>query len=326
MQFRNLLFDRGWRTVTLPPVKTIAVGNLTVGGTGKTPMVEFLIRLFRDTNRLAVLSRGYGRKTRGVILADTAATARTLGDEPLQYYRKFGGTTAVVVAEKRVEGMETLLRTTPGIDLLLLDDAYQHRAIGRHVNLLLSDYSRPFYTDYPFPGGDLRERRQGARRADVIVVTKCPRLLPAHEQTRIRQRIQVYSRPQVPVFFTRMRYGNPAGFIEGISTEGFSQFVCLSGIAGNSVFEAYVRQHYRVSHVCHFPDHHAYSLNELTAAIAERAETTALLTTEKDMVKLLPLAREAGIAQRCFYIPVQIDFEEDEAGFRDILLKLLARQ
>jgi tetraacyldisaccharide 4'-kinase len=169
---RNSLYDTGFFGSQTPPQFTISVGNLTVGGTGKTPMVEYLSRLLLQKNKIAVLSRGYGRKTKGLLFADNASTASDIGDEPLQYFSKFRKNIVVAVCENRVKGAFAIHESHPECNLLLLDDAYQHRAIGRQINILLSDFNRPFYHDLPFPAGRLRETRSGAKRADLVVVTK----------------------------------------------------------------------------------------------------------------------------------------------------------
>ena len=172
--FRNVLFDKGFKSQTGFDIPIINVGNLTVGGTGKSPQIEYLIRLLADTYQVASLSRGYGRKTKGYILADEHANAEQIGDEPMQFFQKFGSKISVVVSEKRVEGVQQLLQEKPTTELILLDDAYQHRYITPSFNILLMDYHRPFYEDLTFPAGRLRERRRGANRADCIVVSKCP--------------------------------------------------------------------------------------------------------------------------------------------------------
>ncbi|WP_332367845.1 tetraacyldisaccharide 4'-kinase [Spirosoma telluris] len=181
LDVRNWLYDSYLLKSIRPSVYSIGVGNLTVGGTGKTPMIEFLIKryAFLVTNRLAetaTLSRGYGRLTRGFRNANDTDTAETIGDEPLQLYRKFGTHVRVCVGERRADAIQKIQEIHPETKRILLDDAFQHRAVRPHLNILLMDYNRPFYDDYPFPAGRLRERRKGANRADVVVVTKCQRI------------------------------------------------------------------------------------------------------------------------------------------------------
>ncbi|WP_405520455.1 tetraacyldisaccharide 4'-kinase [Spirosoma sp. KNUC1025] len=213
---RNWLYDSQLLKSFRPKVFTVSVGNLTVGGTGKTPMIEFLIKRSIPASSetvvgsTATLSRGYGRRTRGFRIATETDTAETIGDEPLQLYRKFKTLVRVCVGERRAEAIQALLRKHPATRQILLDDAFQHRAVRPHLQLLLTDYNRPFYDDYPFPVGRLRERRKGARRADGIVVTKCPLNLWAMEQQRIIDRIRPYALHDVPIFLLGCAMANPA--------------------------------------------------------------------------------------------------------------------
>ncbi|MGB3778502.1 MAG: tetraacyldisaccharide 4'-kinase, partial [Tunicatimonas sp.] len=180
--FRNHLYDiQSRKTIAFTPF-IISVGNLSVGGTGKTPMVVYLAQRLKDDYPLAILSRGYGRQTRSVRIANAQDTARTLGDEPYLFYRRFGKQSTVAVGEERVAAVPEILFHTPDTQVILLDDAYQHRAIGRDFNILLTNHARPFYADQVLPAGRLRESRRGAQRADAVVVTKCPNHLP--EETR----------------------------------------------------------------------------------------------------------------------------------------------
>ncbi len=186
MRVRNAFYDNGLFEKERPALRVISVGNLTVGGTGKTPLVEFLIKRYLPANpdqlpQTATLSRGYGRKTKGFRVADGADTAQTLGDEPVQIYRKFGRLIRVCVGERRADALRQMQQLFPQLRQVLLDDAYQHRAVDPHLNLLLSDFNRPFYTDYPFPAGRLRESRSGAKRADAVIITKCPDTLSSIE-------------------------------------------------------------------------------------------------------------------------------------------------
>jgi tetraacyldisaccharide 4'-kinase len=178
-RLRNWLYDKGYKKSTSFPLPVISVGNLTVGGTGKTPHVEYLVRLLKDQRQLVTLSRGYGRQTKGFLIADEQANAATIGDEPMQFYQKFGHQIKVAVGEKRVPAIEQILRLYPKTEIILLDDAFQHRAVRPCFSILLSDYHRPFYTDFVLPAGRLRESRKGAGRADAVIFSKCPQNLSA---------------------------------------------------------------------------------------------------------------------------------------------------
>lgn len=303
---RNFLFDHGILKSRKVPQTVISVGNLTVGGTGKTPVIEYLARLFSDSTRTAILSRGYGRETRGFVEADQSATAASIGDEPFQFYTKFDPQVTVAVCEKRVEGATEIHRRHPDIALLLLDDAYQHRAIRRDLNILLNDYNRPFYEDHPFPAGRLRERRQGARRADAVIVTKCPSALSHQEQEQIRAQVHRYTARAVPVFFATTRYEAPVGY-EGGAVQ-LKNVKMAAGIANPAPFAAYLMARFNVTDQAVFADHHNYTASDVDGLIKNLKNDTFVVTTEKDMVKLKPLVVSKGCAARFAYIPVSVDF------------------
>lgn len=307
---RNLLYDKGWLASGRFDLPVISVGNLTVGGTGKTPHVEYLLRLLTD-KRTAVLSRGYRRKSKGFVLADDKATAHTLGDEPFQYYRDFPDVT-VAVCESRPAGIAQLLKLKTAPEVVILDDAMQHRPVSPSLNLMLTDYGRPFYKDHVLPTGLLREPRQGARRADAIIVTKCPSTLASDEMMRIDKRIRRYSRPDTPVFFSTFRYGNPVGI--GNATQLSKRVVLLTGIANASPLLHYLadRKFEVVLHL-EYPDHYSYTLADMEKlkGILEGSggKDLIIITTRKDAVKLsdgiiAAATRELPI----FYIPIEVYF------------------
>jgi tetraacyldisaccharide 4'-kinase len=311
---RNWLFSSHLFNSTRPPIYTICVGNLTVGGTGKTPMIEFLIKRSARSGEFhpgetATLSRGYGRETTGFRLATASDTASTVGDEPLQLFRKFSPYVRVCVGERRVDAISSLLKLHPETRRLLLDDAYQHRAVQPHLSILLMDYNRPFYEDYPFPAGRLRERRKGARRADAIVVTKCPANLFATEQQRISAKIRPYARPETPIFFAGLSYSDPVAFANHTAVRHLRKVVLVSGLANARPLEQYVRQSFQLQeHLC-YGDHHAYSRADLDRMLATRQPDVALLTTEKDWVKLdALLTAEERATLPLYYMPVAVQF------------------
>ena len=310
---RNFLFDNGILRSEKVLQKVIVVGNLTVGGTGKTPVIEYLTRLLSKQIPLAILSRGYGRDTRGFLEADATATAATIGDEPFQFYTKFNKEALIAVCEKRVEGALKIHEMHPEIKLLLLDDAFQHRAIRRDVNILLNDYNRPFYQDHPFPAGMLRERRHGARRADAVVVTKCPGGLGVSEKENIVENIARYTRVGVPVFFATTRYDLPRSY-EGAPV-ALKNVKMAAGIANPQPFAAYLTTRFSVTDQKVFPDHHNYTPSDVEDLIKNLKNDTFVVTTEKDMVKLKPLVVAKGCAERFAYVPVSVDFGDDEQVF-----------
>ncbi len=323
---RNWLYDKDLLTTERPDVQSVSVGNLTVGGTGKTPLIEFLIKRSLATDAfgvgtLATLSRGYGRKTTGFRVATAADTADTIGDEPLQLYRKFTPAVRVCVGERRVEAIKALLERHPETKRVLLDDAFQHRPLAPHVSILLMDYNRPFYDDRPFPGGRLRERRKGARRADVLVVTKCPLTLSLAEQTHIANRIRPYVRPETPLFFAGLAYEAPVSFATGHPATYLRAVVLVSGLAQAAPLEQYVRQTYHlIRHEC-FADHYPYTRSTLEKLVNDLPVDTALLTTEKDWVKLDALLTPAErAAWPLYYLPVATQFlAGQERGFLTVV-------
>lgn len=320
---RNISYDKKWQRSQLPRQKIISVGNLTVGGTGKTPMVEYLLTYFlgrRPAGTIGTLSRGYGRLTKGFRIAGEADTAGTIGDEPLQLFRKFGRNVTVTVGEKRVAALTQLETQRPDINLVLLDDTYQHRPVSPHLSVLLMDYNRPFYLDHPFPAGRLRERRHGARRADVVVVTKCPDTLPEAKQEEISRNIRAYSRPDTPVCFAGLTYLPPVAFSPVNSLPVPEKVILVTGIAQAGPLETYVRTHFAMIRHEQFGDHHRYSRAELERIVQDLREDTGLLTTEKDWVKLSELVTEAERQTLpLFYLPIGVKFLSGEAEFRKIL-------
>lgn len=201
---RNKLFDWGMLRSRSFPFPLICIGNLTVGGTGKTPHTEYLIRLLKKEFKVAALSRGYKRETKGFVLASSSSTAAEIGDEPFQMARKFPDITVAVDAD-RCEGINLIQEKCPATEVILLDDAFQHRYVTPGLSVLLTDYNRPIYEDQLLPAGRLRETRNGKKRADMIIVTKCPAGLSDTEQESIKRKLQPHSGQKV--LFTTMKYG-----------------------------------------------------------------------------------------------------------------------
>lgn len=314
MDLRNFLYDHNVLTSTKTKQFSVVVGNLTVGGTGKTPMIEYLLHSFLENEKIVTLSRGYGRRSQGFILASPTTEAEDIGDEPLQYYKKFGKKSKVAVCEKRVVGSEKLHQLFPDHRLLLLDDAFQHRSLKPDVAIVLNDYNRPFYKDEPFPGGRLRESRRGIERADAVITTKCPDSLSGQEKSLITGEIQRFLKPGTPVFFSKIIYGQPRSFEgQAVSIEMVKVVV---GIAQPAPFVEYLRQRYEVTGVKTFPDHYSYTEEDLQNIVRELNTDEILLTTEKDMVKLLPLAKKAKVMSNFAYISIEVDFAEDTELFQ----------
>jgi tetraacyldisaccharide 4'-kinase len=330
LDWRNLAYDNGLFQSILPQQYCLSVGNLTVGGTGKTPAVAYLLRLllnadFTQTGQLATLSRGYGRNTRGFRIATPTDTAQTLGDEPLQLYQTFGPQVTVCVGEQRATALARLALERPDIGTVVLDDAYQHRAVRPHLNLLLTDYNRPFYTDQPFPGGRLRERRHGARRADAIIVTKCPYAPSPTERAAITARVRTYAHPHTPVWFAGLVYDVPRRFADHEPVQPTGPVLLVSGLADARPLEQYVRDTWGLTHHHAFGDHHAYPPPEARQLVESLQPGQLLLTTEKDRVKLAPLLVNVPEAVQLTYLPVQMRFwlDSDADALATLVLQTL---
>lgn len=289
-------------------------------------MVEFLIKRYLPADpdqspKTATLSRGYGRQTKGFRVAGITDTAQTLGDEPLQLYRKFGRLIRVCVGERRVDALRQMQQLFPQLRRVLLDDAYQHRAVDPQLNLLLSDYNRPFYADYPFPAGRLRESRSGADRADAVIITKCPHTLSANEQGQIQQAVRRYSRADVPVLFAGLQYDQPVSFATHRSGDMRQPVVLVSGLANASPLDAYVKQTFDLLRHHRFADHYAYQRTDLDRLLTELPPGASLLTTEKDWVKLdALLTPDERATLPLYYLPIAVRFLPDsDRAFEQLL-------
>jgi tetraacyldisaccharide 4'-kinase len=326
---RNYLYDKGFWKTTSFDIPIINVGNLTVGGTGKTPHVEYLIRLLKekkssnsnivkvpnldDVNKkkleryaITTLSRGYGRKTKGFIIADSLATAQTIGDEPYQFYQKFANDITVSVGENRVESVRKILAQKSDTEVIILDDAFQHRPIQPSLNILLMDYSRPIYDDFTFPAGRLRERRHGAKRADIVIVTKNPDSFSLKKQEEIELRLQPYVKESTPFFYTKFLYGKPQNCRSEREVFDLKKVILLSGIANPKPFEEYAKKHFEVDNHLIFNDHHDFTEKDLVEISSKKMP---ILMTEKDMVKFIPFLNHHLLKDvPLYYLPIEIGF------------------
>jgi tetraacyldisaccharide 4'-kinase len=258
---RNFLFDKGILNSYSFELPIIAVGNLSVGGTGKTPQIEYLIRLLSERYAIATLSRGYKRKSKGFVLANANATAENLGDEPYQFHQKFPSIQVAVDADRK-NGIEQLLTLEKKPQVILLDDAFQHRKVKSGFYILLTAHDDVFVDDFLLPTGNLRESRSGAQRANVIVVTKCPTTLSETEQTQIKQRIKSYS--DAPVFFSTIAFDESVQSSTTsvpVATIQKSACVLLAGIAKPASFFNYLTN--SASICLTYPDHHHFSESDV---------------------------------------------------------------
>ena len=307
---RNFLFDRGLIPSHKSPVPTLVVGNLSVGGTGKTPWVEFLVRKLRDEVAVGTLSRGYGRKIKGFIQVLPTSTAAEVGDEPLQLYSHFKEEVPVFVGEDRVGATQKIQQLRPDLQFLILDDAYQHRNLNPDFRILLTSYSSLFSKDYLLPMGRLRESRAGAKRADVVVVTKCPAKLSQDEKNKLVEDLSPFLNSEADLFFSSLNYGKPYQ-VAGPKQLEITEIIALAGLADNAPFFTYCKQQYAVVDSFSFPDHYAYKPEDAARILEvlgqEKGKNAVLLTTEKDAVKLKSLAAtEMWSKISIFALPIQV--------------------
>lgn len=281
---RNLLFDKGVLKTLSHDTAVISVGNLKAGGTGKTPFVEYLLRLLASSYNIAVISRGYGRKTKGYRLVDPQGRAEEFGDEPLQMAKKFPNV-LFAVCESRNKAIEIIEAEYPAIDLVLLDDAYQHRYTARDFNILLTEYNRPFFKDRVLPFGLLREYRQGYKRADCIVVTKCP---PLEERERKDFAEKLKPLPDQRIFFSEIHYRLPYLLNDESRKLNLSEHsvVLFTGISNNSHIISYLKSKTLLLGTISYNDHHNFSQRDRLHILQEFRKLgkadSILLTTEKD--------------------------------------------
>ncbi len=314
---RNILYNLKIIKSEEFQIPVISVGNITVGGTGKTPHTEYLIRLLKDEYKIAFLSRGYKRKTRNFMLATEQSTADMIGDEPLQIKRKFPEL-MVAVDRKRANGIHKLIENVPNLDIILLDDAYQHRSVTPGINILLIDYNRPLKDDWLLPYGRLREPSSEKKRADIIIVSKTPRNSLVMERHLFQYNIK--AQPHQTVYFTTISYGEPMPVFENLSktgrynlTDKNRSVLLITGIAEPSLLIQEVSSRFEKVISLIYPDHHSFTKEDLTTILTQfnsiPGEEKVILTTEKDAARLLPFADDADIsAQAWYYIPIKMEF------------------
>ena len=298
---RNFLFDKGILKSNSFDVPVIVVGNLSVGGTGKTPQIEYLIRLLSPKYKVATLSRGYKRQSKGFVLADSNSNAEILGDEPFQFHTKFNNIQVAVDADRK-NGIEQLLLQPEKPDVILLDDAFQHRKVKAGFYILLTSYGDLFSDDFILPTGNLRESRSGAKRADVIIVTKCPANLSLDEQNKIKSKLNLAS--------TQNLYFSFIDYDESIYSDDKTMKVneirnvgklLLAGIAKPEPFFGYLQQE---NDVClRYPDHHYFTEKDLLE-IKNKSQNKLIITTEKDFVRL----KGSFANEQLFYLPIRSSF------------------
>ncbi|MBO5044216.1 MAG: tetraacyldisaccharide 4'-kinase [Alistipes sp.] len=289
----------------------ICVGNITVGGTGKTPTAEMIVGYMKQYYNVAVLSRGYGRRTKGYLEVKTTSSYRDVGDEPLQIKLKYPDA-LVVVCEKRTEAIHRIEAEHPEINLIVMDDGFQHRYVEPRINVVIVDSTRPYYEDDYLPAGTLRDKPESLDRAHYFIVTKCPVDMSPLDQRVWRMNLHkiAYQR----VYFTRVIPTPPVPQFptQNVLNEG-DEVIVMSGIGNPKAFISDVKRNYNVVGTITFPDHHVYSVSDIERIVAklEKHPKAMLLTTEKDTVKLRRSRRVPDIMrERLFYQPVQVEFLE----------------
>jgi len=311
---RNYLYQINVFKSTKFKTPTIVVGNLSVGGTGKTPQIEYLIRLLQNNYKIAVLSRGYKRKSKGFIIANEHSNAEIIGDEPFQYYKKFPNI-IVCVDANRTNGIQQLEALENKPDIILLDDAFQHRKVQGGFNILLTSYQNLYINDSMLPTGNLREHRSGAKRAQVIIVTKCPSTISEAEQLEIKNRLKPSLNQQV--FFTTIKYDNE---LKGSSNLNLLEIVnkeitLITGIANPAPLTDYLKNlNIKFKHL-KYPDHYNFKKHEVEKINALTLNNNCVITTEKDYVRIF-----AGL-QNLRYISIQTKFVANSSSFDKLINK-----
>jgi tetraacyldisaccharide 4'-kinase len=324
---RNKLFD--WKilpskTFTLP---VISIGNLSAGGTGKTPHTEYLVRLLKDQYRVAILSRGYKRKTKGYIKVEDHHTQLEIGDEPMQYQKKFPDV-LVAVDEDRKRGITEILREKPDTEVILLDDAFQHRYVRPGKSILLTDYHHLYVHDYLMPTGMLRERAGGARRADIIVVTKTPKVFSPIIKRELAKELK--PRHHQKLLFSYVAYDNPIPLKlcknQAPASQKYSYIIMVAGVANSYPLQEYLTTLCNELIVINFKDHYQYTIADIERISREYqsiiSKDKVIFTTEKDATRLDNEEFSAYLdAMPFYYIPIRVKFHDcDEPKFDKLIL------
>ena len=307
---RNILFDLGIKKSISYNFPVICVGNLSVGGTGKTPMIEYLINLLKDHYKVGTLSRGYKRKTEGFQLANKTSTAESIGDEPFQFYTKFKNEVVVAVDSDRQNGIEELRSLENYPEIILLDDAFQHRKVKAGFNILLTTYSHPYFSDVVLPTGNLREPKSGAKRANIIIVTKCPENLSEVERKIIIDKIKL--KEYQYIFFSTIAYSN---IIISNTTEkdidNLQAFTLVTGIANAEPLVNFLKvKNLNFEHL-NYKDHYDFTAKD----ILELNKKELIIATEKDFMRLKQFE---SLKNKLFYLPITVKIS-DETKFNNLI-------
>lgn len=316
---RRWLYVKGWLRTYRPNLPVICVGNIAIGGTGKTPHAEYLVALLDKNYHVAMLSRGYGRKTHGYILANAlpkeALSAESIGDEPLLLHQRFPQLPLAVAADRK-QGVVELCKYDPEIQVVVMDDAYQHLNFLPTLRLVLTEYHRPYFKDYPMPAGRLREFPQAAQQADAVIVTKTD--APNETLDRFYWREKLALREDQPLFFTKYQYGTPEPVTPLAKTENLADksVVLLTGIARPQPLVDYIKRNFNLCKHIQYQDHHPYTLLEIEQLGRylehEKECSKVLFTTEKDWMRLQNRNLKKTVSLLpVFIVPIHVDFLTD---------------
>lgn len=325
MWVRNKLFDSGIFKEESFDVPVVSVGNITVGGTGKTPHVEYLVSCLASVYNIAVLSRGYKRRTKGYIEANSKSTPEQIGDEPLQIYQKYGSRIKVAVCENRRNGIRELMRNYPELEMVILDDAFQHRWVKPKVSILLMDYNRPFYKDHILPLGRLRESAHSVNRADMVIVTKCPENMTPLQYRLVSKELDLMSYQKL--YFSRYTYGgllpvfpdNAPYHVTLAQLTSHDAVLLVTGIAHPRYFVRHFKNYPFKIKVDHFPDHHDFNRHDIEEIREKfnllKGDRKLIVTTEKDAVRLScnPYVPKE-LKPYFFYLPVGVEMDNGFGG------------
>lgn len=320
---RNLLYDKNVLKSASFNLPVICVGNLSTGGTGKSPMVEYLVRTLKEDVRVATLSRGYKRKTKGYALADDNSTALEIGDEPMLFHLKFPDV-AITVGEERLEAIPQLLHDRPNTGVIILDDAFQHRAVRAGYNILLVDCNNLFTRDWYLPTGDLRDEKKSYKRADIIVVTKCPPGMKKKEKEAFATELHILEHQSI--FFSSIKYGSPYHIY---SKEIFKitetvEVLLVTGIANPKPLKTYLQDQTQTYYQLDFNDHQIFTIDDLKEIINKfeniQSSSKIILTTEKDAVRLTKFANVLEDLP-LYVIPIEHEFLFNGGGHFNELVK-----
>ncbi len=325
VSFRNLLYKTGLLRSQKFKIPVICLGNLSVGGTGKSPHVIMVADILKEELQTAMLSRGYGRKTSGLVIANYSSKVFDIGDEPLQFFNRFRNKVVVAVSENRTNGINHLIKYY-NTQAVLMDDGFQHRQVKPGYSILLTDFNDPYTSDFLLPGGNLREPRSGARRADVIIVTKCPDAFSVKQRDSILQKIN--PKYNQKVYFSKIVYSNSAiGYRFTLESDEWLEYevVLVTGIANSKPFVEFVKERFKAVHHLEFSDHHNFSVADIQKIDDQFDQIKALhkviLTTEKDYMRLKD---ESALIENLFYLPIEVELNDFD-GFKENLLNYVRK-